>query len=156
MVGSTILGFAAGIGAREAGPAMTSRPLTVPVQAVIVSDDYGVGDWSGGKQLFCAAARGGVITLNLPIAREGIYRVMVYATLAPDFGVVRCAVNGESCGPPTDLYAPIVLPTGPIHLGRVQLPRGTSQLSFEVTGKHASSNGYRFGIDAVELTRAAR
>ena len=115
-------------------------------------DSFGVGDWSGGKQLFCAAARGGVIALNLPVARKGRYRVMVYATLAPDFGVVQCAVNGEPCGSPTDLYAPIVLPTGPIQLGRVELPAGTHQLAFEVTGKHADSLGHKFGIDAVELT----
>ena len=115
-------------------------------------DGFGVGDWSGGEQRFCAAARGGVVTLKLPIARAGRYRITVYATLAPDFGVVQCAVNGEPCGPPTDLYAPIVLPTGPIQLGRVQLPAGTHELSFEVTSKHPGSIGHKFGIDAIELT----
>ena len=114
-------------------------------------DGFGVGDWSGGEQRFCAAADGGVMTLKLPIVKEGTYRVIVYATLAPDFGIVQCALNGEACGPPTDLYAPIVLPTGPIQLDRVRLPVGMHRLSFEVTGKHAGSIGHKFGIDAIEL-----
>lgn len=114
-------------------------------------DGFGVGDWSGGTQRFCAATDGGVMTLKLPIVKEGTYRVIVYATLAPDFGIVQCAVNGKPCGPPTDLYAPIVLPTGPIQLDRVHLPVGTHRISFEVTGKHVDSIGHKFGIDAVEL-----
>lgn len=132
----------------EAMEVVGMRGASTSVQPM---DGFGVGDWSGGKQRLCNATAGGVMTLKLPIAKEGTYRVTVYATLAPDFGVVQCAINGRPCGRPTDLYFPIVLPTGPIQLGRVHLPVGTHRLSFQVTGKHAGSIGYKFGIDAVEL-----
>ena len=69
---------------------------------------------------------------------------MLYATLAPDFGIVGCAVDGQACGPDVDLYAPVVLPTGPIALGRVHLPAGTRRLTFEVT-----TNGTRFTDEVI-------
>ena len=77
--------------------------------------------------------------------------LVLYATLAPDFGVIQCAVDGRSCGPPIELYAPMVLPTGAIELERMHLTAGKHRISFAVTGKHSESTAYRFGIDAIEL-----
>ena len=104
-----------------------------------------------GAQRFSGAQRGAVLTLALPVTDPGTYRVDLYATLAPDFGFVQCRVNDAACGAPVDLYAPVVLPTGAIPLGRVRLSAGTHRIAFEVQGKHAESSGYHFGIDALEL-----
>lgn len=123
-----------------------SRGCSTTVQPM---DGFGADSWSGGAQLFCGAERGAVLTLELAVSEAGTREIVLYATLAPDFGIVRCEVNGERCGPDLDLYAPLVLPTGGLELGRVRLPAGKHRISFEVVGKHESSSGYRFGIDAL-------
>lgn len=112
---------------------------------------YGAGGWSGDAQLFCGAERGGRLTLELPLAEPVADRISLYATLAPDFGVVQCALNGRPCGPPLDLHAPLVLPTGALSLGPVSLPAGTHRIAFEVLGKAADSGGHCFGIDAIAV-----
>jgi hypothetical protein len=117
-------------------------------------DGFGADGWSAGVQLFCGAERGAVLTLALPVAASGARDLVLYATLAPDFGIVRCTLNGEPHGPEVDLYAPLVLPTGAIPLGPAQLSSGEPRISLEVVGKHAQSVGYHFGIDAIELRNA--
>jgi hypothetical protein len=114
-------------------------------------DGYGAGSWSGGAQLFCGAEQGAAVTLALPVESSGTYRLLLYATLAPDFGVVQCSLDGKPCGPPTDLFAPIVPPTGALEIGRVAHSAGIHRLRFEAVGKHSDSSGYHFGLDVIEL-----
>ena len=116
-------------------------------------DGYGVGDWSGGGQLFCNAGHEGTVTLEFPVSAAGLYRLVLFATRAPDFCIVQCAVGDHPCGKPLDLYAPIVMPTGAITLEKARLSKGTAKLSFRVVGKNDSSTGYVFGIDAIKLTK---
>jgi hypothetical protein len=144
-------------------PANTPGPLAHEAEALRVvatggcsttaqeMDGYGLGNWSGGAQLFCGAERGAAVTFELPEQRQGDHRLFLYATLAPDFGIVRCTVDGKLCGPPVDLFAPVVLPTGALDLGRVRLAGNEHRISFEVEGKHADSSGFSFGIDAIAL-----
>jgi hypothetical protein len=114
-------------------------------------DGFGAGQWSGDAQLFCAARPGAILTLRLPVSKPGSYRVVLYATLAPDFGTIRCSLNRGLLGPAVDLYAPLLLPTGAVELGRVDLDAGIHQIAFEVVGHHPDSTGHHFGLDAIEL-----
>ena len=55
-------------------------------------------------------------------------------------------------GGPFDGYAPIVVPSGRIPLGPVELAAGAHRLTFEVTGKSGSSTTPWLGVDCVEFT----
>ena len=114
--------------------------------------EFGVSSWSGDAQLFCAADNGATLSLELQVPTAGTYRVIVYATLAPDFGILECTLDDQRCGAPIDLYAPLVLPSGPLLLDRVRLSQGGHRLTVRVVGKHPASTAYCFGIDAVELS----
>lgn len=107
--------------------------------------------WSHDAQLFCGASLRGSVTLALPVASRRHARLVLYATQAPDFGVVQVSLDGGRIGPPFDGYAPLVLPSGPSFLGVVDLLPGSHRLNFEVTGKNAASSGYNFGIDCIAL-----
>ena len=50
------------------------------------------------------------------------------------------------------MYAPLVLPSGSLAIGTINLSAGTHTLSFRIVGKNAASNGYSLGLDALTLT----
>ncbi len=113
--------------------------------------NFGPGNWSNQAQLFCGAQKNGTITLELPVTESTTYQLIVYATLAPDFGIIECRVDEKQTGKPQDLYYQLVLPSGPLDLGEIKLSKGTHQITFTATKKHTASTGYKFGIDAIEL-----
>ena len=114
---------------------------------------FGVEQWSGEAQLFVGARENGSVTLALPVRRTGRYRLILYATAAPDFGMIKVAIDGQTLGDTIDLYAPMVLPSGAIPLGSERLEEGTHRLTFTSVGKNDASLGFRFGIDSIELLR---
>ena len=61
--------------------------------------EWGGPMWGGGQQLFCRAQPGGFVTLAFSNSRRGGYRLRVLATAAPDYGVVRVALDGKHLGP---------------------------------------------------------
>ena len=89
--------------------------------------------------------------LRLPVEKNGIFDIWVYATRAPDFGKVQVSLRGQPLGPVIDLHGQQVGPTGPIRLSTVRLEAGNVTLRFQVLDKHAASGGYRFGIDCLDL-----
>jgi hypothetical protein len=118
------------------------------------------GRWSGNRQLWVRPPRiGEWVDLELPVAAEGRYHVIVYLTKAQDYGVVRLSLNGKQVGKPIDCFhAPEVVATGPIDLGTVTLPRGKTTLRGEVMGTNPRSVGLRtmWGLDCVVLKPAGR
>jgi len=114
-------------------------------------DGFGEGNWSGSAQLFWGAGAGATLTLELPVAMAGQYRLDLYLTTAPDFGIVQVLLDGERVGKPFDAYSPIVLPSGPVTLGVVSLAAGTHELEFDVVGADAASTGHYLGIDCIDL-----
>ena len=112
------------------------------------------GAWSDASQLFVQAKRpGDFIELKVPAREPGPWKVVLHATRAPDYGVVRVKVNGEALAEDLDLYAAKAVPSGPIDLG-VHRPReGAISLRFEVVGANPASVGAKhfFGLDCVVL-----
>ncbi len=115
-------------------------------------DLWGGERWSAGVQRFCRAEFGDSFTLRFEVAAPGDYDLVLYATRAPDFGTYRLSVDGEAIGPAIDGYAPLVVPSGPIALGRRSLDSGRHRVSFEVSGRNRLSRGTFVGVDCLELT----
>ncbi len=113
--------------------------------------EWGAPMWSGGRQLFCRAEPGGSVTLELANRRGGRCRLRVLATAAPDFGVVRVAIDGKRLGHDINLYSGRISPSGAIDLGPIDLPAGRHALRLTSVGKDPASGNVWFGIDAVEL-----
>jgi len=116
--------------------------------------EWGGPMWSEGRQLFCRAQRGGFVALEFANRRAGRYRLRVLATAAPDFGVVRVALDGKHVGHDINLYSGRVCPSGSIDLGAVDLTAGRHALRFTSVGKDPASANVWFGLDAVELAAA--
>ena len=113
--------------------------------------EWGGPMWSGGRQLFCRAEPGGSVTLAFTNRRGGRCQIRVLATAAPDFGVVRVALDGKQLGRKINLYSGRVCPSGSIDLGAIDLTAGRHALRFTSVGKDPASANVWFGIDAVEL-----
>jgi hypothetical protein len=112
---------------------------------------WGGDKWSARKQLFCRFGEKGSITLLLHVSESGPVQLNVYATYAPDYGKVQILLDGKPVGEPFNAFAPVVMPSGRISLGRVDIKDGDHKLRLDVVGKDDSSTGYTFGIDCVEL-----
>ena len=68
----------------ESMPVLAKAKSTASSQSM---SDFQRAMWSGGRQLFCSAERGGSIDLGFEVPVAGSYRIRVLATAAPDFGV---------------------------------------------------------------------
>ncbi len=115
-----------------------------------MSDFHGAM-WSGGTQLFCGASRGGFVELGFDVGKPGRYRVRVLATAAPDFAIVRIGFPGGQKSHEFDLYSGRVSPSGPLEIGQFDFNAARYVLRFAAIDKNRSSEGYRFGIDAIDL-----
>ncbi|MCX7867485.1 MAG: DUF2961 domain-containing protein [Limisphaera sp.] len=111
-------------------------------------------DWSHDAQLWWTGAQpGDRLGLELVVERTARYRVEARFTRAPDYGIVQLFLNGAKLGHPVDLYAPAVLPFGPVPLGTNALAAGTHVLSVEIVGANPeAAPAYLFGLDYIRLT----
>ncbi|WP_218013587.1 DUF2961 domain-containing protein [Georgenia sp. 311] len=109
--------------------------------------------WSAGAQLwFRPTVADQEITVALEAPATGEYALGAVLTQAPDYGIVEVLVNGVVVGEPVDGYrAQGVGTTGPVDLGTVDLTEGPNEVTFRVTGKHASSTGFLVGVDYLTL-----
>ena len=110
--------------------------------------EFGESKWSGDAQLWGRPTKAGELAdLELPVAADGKYQVVVYLTKARDYGVVQFSLDGKPLGKPIDCFEPEkVLATGPIDLGTVDLKKGEAVLRVEVTGTNAKSVGVRVHV----------
>ncbi len=116
---------------------------------------FGSG-WGGNAQLFWRAPAPAGYKPNLMtefrIPTAGTYDLVLYYTMAPDFGQFTVYVDGKSVTS-RDGYGPQVR-LGQVSLGRHQLTAGRHELAFEVTGRNAQSTSYIIGIDRLHLNAA--
>ena len=97
--------------------------------------------WSHGRQLFCTAQQGGFVELGFSVPKAGRYRLRVLASAAPDFGIVRAALDGKPLGPALDLYAGRVCPAGSLELGTLEMPAGPHRLRSQGRGQECRLAG---------------
>jgi serine/threonine-protein kinase len=113
------------------------------------------GRWSGDAHLWGRPPKAGEwADLEVPVAADGNYKVIVYLTKARDYGIIQFSLDGKPLGKPIDGFEPDkVVASGPVDLGTVELKKGTAVLRIEVTGTNEKSVGLRYmwGLDCVVL-----
>jgi hypothetical protein len=116
------------------------------------------GKWSGDAQLWVGPPRSGEwVDLELPVAADGKYQVLVHMTKARDYGIVQFYLNSKPIGKPFDGFHPDkVLNTDAIELVTTELKKGAAKLRVEVVGTNEKSVGLRYmwGLDCVLLKAA--
>jgi hypothetical protein len=112
---------------------------------------YGTHQFGGGKQLFINSAYLSDLIFELKIDKDAIYNIVLYATFAPDYGIFELYIDGILVTDTVDLYAPFVIPSGPVGLGPYLLTAGEHELRIVVKGKNANSSNYYLGLDALSL-----
>jgi hypothetical protein len=114
------------------------------------------GAWRGDRQLWWREGRPGArLDLPLEVAADGVYRLFVRFTRAPDYAIV--AITLDQATAPLDrvsLYAPQVVAADPLPLGEHALAAGRHTLRFSIVGSHPQATpAFMVGIDAIRLER---
>ena len=115
--------------------------------------------WSGNAHLWWRDAKPGeTLTLAIPVAKAGRYKVVVRLTKSYDYAIVQFHLDGEKLGEPLDLYSPKPVSDDPIALGTRELAAGEHKLTLEIAGTNPKSKPrHMAGLDYVKLApRAAR
>lgn len=111
--------------------------------------------WAGLDQMVVPSADGCVLDFEIPVESAGRYEIVALATRAPDHGAVEFLVDGERFRL-EDLYAPVVVASGPISIGETNLEAGSIVISVDVVGTNARSTGSKVGIDGFALRPLGR
>ncbi len=119
---------------------------------------FGV-QWGGGAQLFWRPPapvdeplrNWPHLTTSLSAPAAGEYSIVLYYTVAPDFGTFRVFLNGE---PVKDVngFAPAV-GLRKLELAKTPLKAGSQQLVFTVFSKEPAATNYFVGLDRFEVTQ---
>ena len=112
--------------------------------------------WSNGHHLVMKPTRTGMfVELEVPAPDAQPRQIVLYATQAPDFGILRITVNGQPSAATPDLWAGQVQPAEPVRLGVFAPQNGRFLFRAEVTGANPKSTGSRlfFGLDCIVLEK---
>jgi WD40 repeat protein/tRNA A-37 threonylcarbamoyl transferase component Bud32 len=114
---------------------------------------WGRAKWSNSKQVFCRASKGGYVDLEIKADKvpEGRYRLDIFFTQAPDYGMVQVSMDGKKLGRIFDGFNEGVVPSGKFELGEVELGKGHHHLRFVAIDKNPKSTNYYMGIDRLDL-----
>jgi WD40 repeat protein len=115
---------------------------------------WGREHWSNGKQLLCAASKGGYVELEVDVAETARYTLVIQFTTASDYGLVEVALDGGKVGEVFDGFHNGLAPSGAVEFGVVELREGSHRLRFTAVGKNPKAAGYGVGIDCVTLRPA--
>lgn len=114
-------------------------------------------NWSKGHHLVVKPRMlGEFIELEIPASDELPRELTLYATEAPDFGILKFTVNGQESPATVDLWAANVQPAKPVTIGTFKPDKGRYRIRVEVTGANPKSAGprYFFGLDCFVLSSA--
>jgi hypothetical protein len=117
---------------------------------------WGAEKWSAGHQLTVKAGQSGdYVELEIPASDANARQIVLHATQAPDFGILKFTVNGQPSATTLDGYATSVQPVAPLRLGSFKPENGKFILRAEVTGANPLAAGAKFffGLDCVILEK---
>jgi hypothetical protein len=111
--------------------------------------------WSSRRHLLGKATQvGDFVELEVPAPDNSPRQIVLHATRAKDFGILRFTVNGQASDAVFDGYSAEVVPGGFVNLGIFKPRGGKYLLRIEVSGSnpHAQEGRRYFGLDYLELT----
>jgi len=117
-------------------------------------EPFGAARWSGGRQLLGqATAVGDAVELEFRAPDAAPRKLVLFATRAPDYGILQLAVNGQAVPARFDGYAAGVQPAPPVALGVFTPREGVFRLRVEVAGANPAASGARhyFGLDCIVM-----
>jgi len=110
------------------------------------------GQWSGGTQLLVSSDRPNAsITLEVNISKEGVQKIEICFTKAPDYGLIQLLIDGRRTGSIFDGYAEKVLSHNIVDYGDVYLSEGQHRFTFQIVEKNTNSYGCSMGIDNISF-----
>ncbi len=110
--------------------------------------------WSAGQQLLVKPDKDHEsIELEIPAPDASPRRLILHATQASDYGIIKFSVNGAPVDATFDGFASKVQPSAPINLGVFSPLNGRYVLKIEGSGANPAATGARniFGLDYVVL-----
>jgi hypothetical protein len=115
---------------------------------------------SGDHMLLFDSGGAGEVSLAIPAESGGTCTLKAHFLRAPDYGIVRLAVNGTPVGEPIDLYRAFVemfprevWPPQEYVFPDVLLRVGTNVLTLAVGEKNPESAGFKLGLDCLVLEK---
>jgi hypothetical protein len=157
--------------AERALPALAGPP-TLAVDGALEGEALAVISCSGGQHevqdlaifeaMFSRDAHrwwrdgrpGDALTLRVPIADAGRYRVAAAFVMADDFGIVQAMLAGTPLGAPFDGYAERVGSSGRIELGEIELRARDAELVLKLVGNNPKAKpSHMVGLDYLLLER---
>lgn len=113
------------------------------------------GTWSSEYQsLIIGASPGEFVEWNIPAPKHsGDYRLTVFLTKAPDYGVVQFSIADQFSTPPIDLWSSNgVIPTGPIDLGVIKSGKPlTLRMVIQGRNRFNKAPHFQVGLDGFRL-----
>ena len=106
--------------------------------------------WVEADHLVFPASESCRVEFSIPVTEAGTYEVLATATRGPSHGAVEFLVDGEPFLL-EDLYAPLVVATGPLSLGTTTLEPGSVAIGVQVVGSNALSSASSIAIDGFAL-----
>jgi hypothetical protein len=117
-------------------------------------EPFGAERWSGGAQLLAVPQKpGDFIEFNIPAPDDRPRKLTLYATQAPDYGILRFEVNGRPVSTLFDGYFATVQPAQPLALGVFSPRNHQYRIRVEVIGSNIAAIGAKllFGLDCIVL-----
>ncbi len=108
-----------------------------------------MAEWSNEAQLWWTGAKpGDVLTMEMPVRKDGTYELEMAFTKAVDYGIVQLSLDGRKLGGPIDFYNNGIVHTGPVSFGTFDLKAGVHTLTAEITGANEKAvKSFMFGMD---------
>ena len=119
-------------------------------------DPFGGERWSSGRQLLGKTdALGYSVEIEWPAPDAAPRKLVLHATQAPGYAMLRFRVNGHLVAATLDGYTPAVQPAPAFVLGAFAPRDSKFALRVEVAGANPAAKGakYFFGLASVTLER---
>jgi putative membrane-bound dehydrogenase-like protein len=131
------------------GESLTAKATTGKVKTQNMAN-FKAGEWSGGKHLWWTGGKvGDKLTVSFPVKKAGLQKVHAVFTKAPDYGIVRLAVDGQpSVLGDLDLYRGNVSNTQVRFIGEFDLQPGDHMLEVTIIGHNEKAKpAMMFALD---------
>ena len=146
--------WVAGAGATPPGPTtvlLETESLTIAASSGDPASNFNDAALSNGAgSTYDANASGDYVTYSGNVPTAGTYTVYVRVRKWDSRGIFQLQIDGTNQGTAYDGYS-ATLDHQEVNLGAKTLTAGSHQFRFNVTGKNATSTGYRVVLDYIKL-----